>query len=55
LSIDKNPERLDDAKSEFQELQRAYEVLSNPQERAWYDEHRLAVLRDDGKNPIMNQ
>lgn len=44
--IDKNPDRADEAKAEFQILQQAYEVLSNPQERAWYDKHRQAVLRE---------
>jgi len=42
---DKNLERHEEAKAEFQVLQQAYEVLSNPQERAWYDEHRHAILR----------
>ncbi|CAG7834323.1 unnamed protein product, partial [Allacma fusca] len=42
---DKNPDRLEEAKEEFQILQQAYETLSNPQERAWYDEHRNALLK----------
>ncbi|KAM0322382.1 hypothetical protein ACHAQA_009449 [Verticillium albo-atrum] len=29
----------------FAEVQSAYEVLSDPQERAWYDSHREAILR----------
>ena len=45
VNTDKNPDRLEESKTEFQFLQQAYEVLSNPQERAWYDEHRHAVLR----------
>jgi len=28
-------------------VQSAYEVLSDPQERAWYDSHRDAILRND--------
>ena len=37
-------------------MQTAYEVLSDPQERAWYDTHRDAILRNDdredaGKRP----
>ncbi|OXA45692.1 dnaJ homolog subfamily C member 21 [Folsomia candida] len=46
LHPDKNPDRADEAKAEFQVLQQAYEVLSNPQERSWYDLHRQAVLRE---------
>lgn len=30
----------------FAEVQSAYEVLSDPQERAWYDSHEDAILRD---------
>lgn len=29
------------------EVQGAYEVLSDPQERAWYDSHREAILHND--------
>lgn len=32
---DKNLDNLDDAKAKFQIIQQAYEVLSDPQERAW--------------------
>lgn len=42
---DKNAHREDEAKSRFQEIQNAYEVLSDAQERAWYDSHREAILR----------
>jgi len=35
---------VDQATSRFQEIQEAYEVLSNPQERAWYDSHREQIL-----------
>ncbi|XP_017484472.1 PREDICTED: dnaJ homolog subfamily C member 21 [Rhagoletis zephyria] len=45
---DKNPDSLDEAKERFQLIQQAYEVLSDPQERAWYDNHRDQILR--GKN-----
>jgi DnaJ family protein A protein 5 len=31
----------------FAEVQAAYEVLSDPQERAWYDSHETAILRGD--------
>ncbi|XP_053963051.1 dnaJ homolog subfamily C member 21 [Anastrepha ludens] len=45
---DKNLNSLEDAKERFQIIQQAYEVLSDPQERAWYDNHRDQILR--GKN-----
>lgn len=32
----------------FAEVSSAYEVLSDPQERAWYDSHRESILRGDG-------
>lgn len=31
----------------FAEIQCAYEVLSDPQERAWYDSHRDAIFADE--------
>ena len=34
----------DDAKKDFQFINAAYELLSDPQERAWYDKHRDAIL-----------
>lgn len=37
------------ATQKFAEVQAAYEVLSDPQERAWYDSHRDAILKgNDG-------
>lgn len=32
----------------IKEIQQAYEVLSDPQERAWYDAHREAILQGKG-------
>ncbi|KAG5047038.1 hypothetical protein JHK86_016444 [Glycine max] len=32
---------------QFQELQHAYKVLSNPKERAWYDSHCSQILFSD--------
>jgi len=37
--------RADEAHLKFQEIQNAYETLSDPQERAWYDGHREQILR----------
>uniref|UniRef100_A0A0A1X9X6 DnaJ homolog subfamily C member 21 n=1 Tax=Zeugodacus cucurbitae TaxID=28588 RepID=A0A0A1X9X6_ZEUCU len=45
---DKNLNALEEAKERFQLIQQAYEVLSDAQERAWYDNHRDQILR--GKN-----
>ncbi|XP_047472307.1 dnaJ homolog subfamily C member 21-like isoform X2 [Penaeus chinensis] len=42
---DKNPDRLEEAKSQFQIIQAAYETLSDPQERAFYDRNRENILR----------
>nr|CAG4641795.1 EOG090X085R [Eurycercus lamellatus] len=41
---DKNLDNADVAKKEFQIIQAAYELLSDPQERAWYDKHRDDIL-----------
>ena len=37
---DKNPDDPEGAKETFQIIQQAYDVLSDPQERAWCDNHR---------------
>lgn len=42
---DKNVDNPDEAKEQFQLVQQAYEILSNPQERAWYDQHREGILK----------
>jgi len=45
LFVDKNPDRAEESTREFHLIQQAYEVLIDPQERAWYDKHREAILR----------
>mmetsp|Transcript_129883 Transcript_129883/g.416793 ORF Transcript_129883/g.416793 Transcript_129883/m.416793 type:complete len:617 (+) Transcript_129883:151-2001(+) len=42
---------VEDATAQFQQIQEAYSVLSDPQERAWYDAHREQILKghDDGE------
>lgn len=45
---DKNPDNLDEAKREFILIQQAYELLSDPHERAFYDKHRDAILKGAG-------
>ncbi len=42
---DKNRENVEEATLKFKEVQSAWEVLSNDQERAWYDSHREQILR----------
>ena len=44
---DRNLGQEQDATRLFAKLQAAYEVLSDSQERAWYDSHHDAVLGDD--------
>ncbi|KIW02863.1 uncharacterized protein PV09_05916 [Verruconis gallopava] len=45
LHPDRNYGKEDEATKLFAEVQTAYEVLSDPQERAWYDSHESAILR----------
>ncbi|KAK4664429.1 uncharacterized protein QC763_505440 [Podospora pseudopauciseta] len=47
LHPDRNYHDTENATRKFAELQTAYEILSDPQERAWYDSHRDAILRGD--------
>ncbi|KAL6995075.1 hypothetical protein U1Q18_005209 [Sarracenia purpurea var. burkii] len=57
LALQRHPDKLvqsglsdADATAAFQELVNAYEVLSDPKERAWYDSHRSQILFS-GPNP----
>ncbi|KAI1632022.1 DnaJ-domain-containing protein [Biscogniauxia mediterranea] len=47
LHPDRNFGDVENATRKFADVQSAYEVLSDPQERAWYDSHRDAILRGD--------
>jgi DnaJ family protein A protein 5 len=40
----------EEATLKFQEIQNAYEVLSDPHEKKWYDEHREQILRGENNN-----
>ncbi|XP_043242237.1 dnaJ homolog subfamily C member 21-like [Amphibalanus amphitrite] len=42
---DKNPDQIEEATAQFRLVQQAYEVLSDAQERAFYDRHREQILR----------
>ncbi|KAM9977637.1 hypothetical protein ACTFIR_011507 [Dictyostelium discoideum] len=42
---DKNQHQLSIAEEKFKEINNAYTVLSDPNERKWYDDHREAILR----------
>ncbi|KAG5986302.1 hypothetical protein E4U52_000359 [Claviceps spartinae] len=44
LHPDRNLDDVHEATKKFAEIQAAYEILSDPQERAWYDSHRDAIL-----------
>lgn len=44
LHPDRNLNNINEATQKFAEIQSAYEILSDPQERAWYDSHRDTIL-----------
>lgn len=44
---DKNRDNIDEATELFAQIRCAYEVLSDSQERAWYDSHKEQILSDD--------
>lgn len=44
---DKNRDNIEEATETFAQIRAAYEVLSDPQERAWYDSHKHQILNDD--------
>lgn len=47
LHPDRNYGNVEHATRLFADIQTAYEVLSDPQERAWYDSHRDVLLRGE--------
>jgi len=38
-------ENIEEANQNFALLAEAYEILSNPNERAWYDDHRYDIFK----------
>ncbi|CCW64315.1 unnamed protein product [Phytomonas sp. EM1] len=53
---DKNYENQEESAARFKEVLNAYSILSDPDERAWYDSHRDAILRggDDCNSDGLN-
>lgn len=52
LHPDKNPDNIEESNHKFSLVRAAYEVLSDPQERAWYDNHKNSILNDEEEEII---
>jgi len=51
---DKNPNSIEESTEKFRAVQQAYEILSDPKERAFYDKHREAILKG-GEDIVDNE
>ena len=49
LHPDRNFGKVEETTNLFAEIQSAWEVLSDPQERSWYDSHRNTILRNESE------
>ncbi|KAG7663467.1 uncharacterized protein J8A68_003014 [[Candida] subhashii] len=54
LHPDKNPDNPDEAHHQFSSIRAAYEVLSDPQERSWYDSHKSSILNEDNEEDYVD-
>ncbi|RLV90089.1 J protein JJJ1 [Spathaspora sp. JA1] len=52
LHPDKNPDNVEQATHEFSLVRAAYEVLSDAQERSWYDSHKNSILNDEDEDVV---
>jgi len=55
LHPDKNPNDPQLAHKQFTLLQEAYDVLSDPKERSWYDRHRDSILCGHDRDHIVDE